>query len=244
MAERWQRPSGSAAVMNQRIEPTDSLDDFPTPPWATRALVELVLRPRRLASSHQFCWEPACNRGSMADPLRAYFRRVIATDIHHYGYSSLHAVGDFLDRAFTNEMPSADWIITNPPFRLALEFAERALDLTNFGVALFARSNWIEGQERYLRLFKDRMPSIVAHFAERVPLVKGYVDGEDERGGYDPDASSATAYSWFVWIAPDSPPARSELVIIPPGQRQALEHPTDRRCFAKRRHTPLFGELA
>lgn len=30
----------SSAVMQQRSEPRDSLDDFPTPPWATRALCE------------------------------------------------------------------------------------------------------------------------------------------------------------------------------------------------------------
>ncbi|MGH8525505.1 MAG: SAM-dependent methyltransferase, partial [Gammaproteobacteria bacterium] len=28
----------SHAVMAQRLEPKDSFDDFPTPPWATRAL--------------------------------------------------------------------------------------------------------------------------------------------------------------------------------------------------------------
>ena len=33
----------SHAVMAQRVEPKDSADDFPTPPWATRALVEHVL---------------------------------------------------------------------------------------------------------------------------------------------------------------------------------------------------------
>jgi hypothetical protein len=33
----------SYAVMAQRIEAQDSLDDFPTPPWATRALIEHVL---------------------------------------------------------------------------------------------------------------------------------------------------------------------------------------------------------
>jgi hypothetical protein len=29
--------------MAQRVEPASSLDDFPTPPWATRALIEYVL---------------------------------------------------------------------------------------------------------------------------------------------------------------------------------------------------------
>lgn len=30
----------STAVMQRRVEAHDSLDDFPTPPWATRALCE------------------------------------------------------------------------------------------------------------------------------------------------------------------------------------------------------------
>lgn len=33
----------SHAVMAQRIEAKDSPDDFPTPPWATRALCEYIL---------------------------------------------------------------------------------------------------------------------------------------------------------------------------------------------------------
>ena len=33
----------SHAVMAQRSEPKDSPDNFPTPPWATRALLENVL---------------------------------------------------------------------------------------------------------------------------------------------------------------------------------------------------------
>ena len=33
----------SHAVMSQRTEAKDSPDDFPTPPWATRALMEYVI---------------------------------------------------------------------------------------------------------------------------------------------------------------------------------------------------------
>ena len=29
--------------MAQRVESKDSLDDFPTPPWATRALIEHII---------------------------------------------------------------------------------------------------------------------------------------------------------------------------------------------------------
>ena len=33
----------SHAVMAQRVEAANSLDNFPTPPWATRALIEHVI---------------------------------------------------------------------------------------------------------------------------------------------------------------------------------------------------------
>ena len=33
-------PNRTSAVMQSRREPHDSLDDFPTPPWGTRALLE------------------------------------------------------------------------------------------------------------------------------------------------------------------------------------------------------------
>jgi hypothetical protein len=36
----------SHAVMAQRTEPKDSPDDFPTPPWATRALIEHIFDAR------------------------------------------------------------------------------------------------------------------------------------------------------------------------------------------------------
>ena len=55
----------SHAVMAQRSEPRNAPDDFPTPPWATRALCEHVLhRPASLQDKH--CLEPACGAGHMA----------------------------------------------------------------------------------------------------------------------------------------------------------------------------------
>ena len=50
----------SHAVMSQRIEPRGSLDDFPTPPWATRALMEHILNGNDIKKDS--CWEPACGR--------------------------------------------------------------------------------------------------------------------------------------------------------------------------------------
>ncbi|MCA3246948.1 MAG: SAM-dependent methyltransferase [Azospirillum sp.] len=176
----------SHAVMAQRHEARDSVDDFPTPPWATRALMEHAVIGqgfRRDTLSEMTCWEPACGRGYMAGVLVDYFDSVRVSDIVRY------TENDPLD-FLAPSRAKVDWIITNPPFRLGLEFALTALERAKVGVAIFARSNWGEGVERYRRLFGVHKPAIVAQFVERVPLVKGRVDQK---------ASTATSYSWFVW---------------------------------------------
>ena len=221
----------SHAVMAQRHEAADSLDDFPTPPWAVRALMEYVilpkLRPGRLAvdgpwlsgremmQAEGVAWEPACNRGYMARPLAEYFGRVVATDVHDYGWSGQQRVLDFL---YPGEPRPADlsWIVTNPPFRLAAQFVHRALALDpDYGVAVLVRTSFLEGGERWRTLFQPHPPSIVAQFVERVPMVKGR---------HDPRASTATSYCWLVWI--NGHGGRPAFTWIPPC-RKALERPDD-----------------
>jgi hypothetical protein len=115
----------SHAVMAQRGEPRDSLDDFPTPPWAMRALCE-YLRARGLDLGCMSVLEPACGRGHMARPLAEYFRAVHASDVHPYGHG---AVYDFLQEGSLDPAGGGeiDAIITNPPFRLAEQFASAAI---------------------------------------------------------------------------------------------------------------------
>ena len=76
----------SHAVTAQRIEPKDSQDDFPTPPWATRALIEHILTDKRPLSVMS-CLEPACGAGHMAKVLKEYFGEVRCADAFHYGYA-------------------------------------------------------------------------------------------------------------------------------------------------------------
>jgi hypothetical protein len=179
----------SSAVMAQRREPHDSLDFFPTPLWATRALCEFLGRQH---TEHLDCWEPACGGGHMARPLREYFKHVYATDVCDYGFGSLD---DFLLPRPGGHM-RFDWIVTNPPFRLAQEFAETALHLAMKGVALLVRTQFLESRERYEKLFSKTPPTWVLQFSERVTLLKGRL--------FDPetDDRSATAYCWMIWQLP------------------------------------------
>lgn len=176
----------STAVMQRRVEPHNSLDDFPTPPWATRAACEFLIG-KGLDISAMSVREPCANRGYMVRPLQEHFAEVIASDVHDYGCG--FAVEDYLfghDALFSE----TDITFMNPPFRLAAQFIERALRLSRVGVAAIVRTAFLEGIERYETLYAIRPPWCVAIHSERVPMVKGRVD---------PEVSSATSYSWLFW---------------------------------------------
>ena len=140
----------------------------------------------------------------MAKVLKEYFGEVHAFDAYHYGYSP---VRDFLN--YPRETDSVDWVITNPPFRLAEEFVLRALPIARRGVAILARTVFLESAGRYKTIFQDRPPSKFAQFAERVPMLKGRLD---------PRASTATGYAWLVWEKDAASPPR--LMWVPPCRRQ------------------------
>lgn len=216
-------PSGHSSVMASRREPPDSLEFFPTPPWATRALCEHVLPHLGLADDLPFsaCWDPACGEGHMVEVLLEYFAGGWGTDVFDYGCG--YRVEDFLDEGTVIGCPESGvgpaFIISNPPFRPAALFVHRALTLAPV-VAMLLRTAWLEGVERFETLFRDRPPTLFAPFVERVPMTKGR---------WDPDASTATAYAWFVWVRGAAPRAP---FWIPPGCRRALTRPTDRARFA------------
>lgn len=219
----------SAAVMQQRAEAHDSLDDFPTPPFATRAVCEWLLS-RNENIEQMTCREPAANRGFMARPLAEYFGEVLASDVHDYGAG--YPVEDYLFGPIETLAP-VDFTVTNPPFRLAEEFIARALETSRIGVAMFVRSAFVEGKDRYRRLFKKTPPTHVLQFTERVVLLRNRLvrSGAPDFANIDPvtgkprKASSATSYCWLVWLRWDAPQV-TRFEWIPP-TRLILERPGD-----------------
>ena len=228
-------PSGSTAVMARRTTDaaeTDelrklwrALDFYPTPPWAARAGAELI---KRLDPHARRIWEPACGEGHMADPLRAYFDTVEASDIHFHGYGAVH---DFLgsDPQFFPALGEVDWVVTNPPFLLAADFLRRGLEVANRGVALLCRLAFLESETRYQLLYGDTPVTIVAPFTERVAM---------QLGSWNPKGSTATAYAWFVWIKGSN--VRGQLEPIPPGAKKRLSRLHDVQQFAFKGDTPLL----
>lgn len=271
------KPAGHTAVMADRARgevEADSaqvalwraLEFFPTPPWAARAGGELInaIDPPP-EGQRWWAWEPACGEGHMAHGLADYFERVHATDIHDHGWDGQHGEpADFL--ALDDSHDQLDWIVTNPPFGLAAEFVAAGLRRARRGVAILARLALFESAGRYPLFFADapdgprpsasgppdptrpgRAPGLyaIAPFFERVPMTLGR---------WDPKASTATAYAWFVWLQPRAAAdiarrtrrfmgPRPEVWPIAPGTRDRLTKPDDVRRFAKAGAAPLLEGL-
>lgn len=225
--ERKEAINGARAIAHNRIEPDDSLNYFPTPPWATRALIEVVL-PHLGIHNLSTAWEPACGEGHIAEVLKEYCSAVCATDIHNYGYGDGEdGVLDFLAEGVENRC-HAQWLVTNPPFGdTTIPFIQQALRLAHVGVAMLVRSQWVvEGIERYNEIFRDTPPTLCAFFVERCPIHKGR---------FEPEGDTMTAYCWLAWVK-DMPPQPP--FWIPPGQRERLTKPDDAERFTTHPVTP------
>jgi hypothetical protein len=130
-------------------------------------------------------WEPACGDGAISRVLTEYGHTVVSTDLvdRGFGYGGV----DFLaERALR-----ADDLITNPPYELADDFAVHALELGVRKMALLCRLAWLEGKDRYDRLYSHHKLARVWVFSPRQTLWRGDEDTEDDGG--------MTAYAWFVF---------------------------------------------
>lgn len=195
----------SSAVMQQRHEAPDSFDDFPTPPWGTRAAVEIIRgRFEGEAITGMDVREPCANRGFMVRPLAETFCCVHPSDVFDYG--SGYPLVDYL---FPGEMIGADWTFMNPPFNLAVEFILKSFQTPFWrGTAAIVRTGFLESNNRFERLFSERPPTLVAQFVERVVMHKGVLRDPDVAywtGAEWKKPSTATSYCWLIWCR-DIPP--------------------------------------
>jgi len=150
-------------------------DCYDTPHVAVHALRRCERLPRLI-------WEPACGTGNIVSVLRAAGHDVIATDLNDRGCPNSTNRIDFL---LPIDCP-CDAIVTNPPFALAEEFVEVALERAPL-VIMLLRLAFMES-ERRSGLLEDRNLARVHVFANRLPDMSG-------RGA----VNCGMAMAWFVW---------------------------------------------
>jgi hypothetical protein len=178
----------------KRFADLDGPDFFPTPAWATYALVD----NERLRGT---IWECACGDGAMSHVLEAVSQHVISSDLYNRGY------GDGgID--FIGAKRRADNIITNPPYNAAEAFVRTGIAQAKQKFALLLRLAFLEGANRANTIFTKAPPARVWVFSERIT----FYPKDAERKG-----SGTTAYAWFVWDK--DAPSRTELKWFKPGYK-------------------------
>ncbi len=187
--------NGGFKPTTKRFADLSGPDFFPTPSWATFALVD----NERFVGE---VWESACGNGAMSKVLETSARSVKSSDLYERGYGESGV--DFLqaDR-------SADNIVTNPPYNAAEGFVRSGVRLARRKFALLLRLAFLEGANRANTIFADCPPSRVWVFSERITF---YPAGAVQQG------TGTTAYAWFVWDKDTQ--GGTELKWFKPGYKQ------------------------
>jgi len=178
----------------KRFADINGPDFFPTPAWATYALIDNE-------PFHGDIWECACGDGAMSDVLEKTGQSIISSDLYNRGYGDVGV--DFLETE-----KNASNIITNPPFNSAESFVHHASKIARNKFALLLRLAFLEGGNRENTIFSKIPPARVWVFSERITF---YPSGAERK------SSGTTAYAWFVW---DKEATGTELRWIKPGYKK------------------------
>jgi hypothetical protein len=160
----------------RRFADIDGPDFYPTPSWATFALIDNEGFPGSI-------WECACGDGAMTRVLEMQNSNCFSSDLYDRGFGEAGV-------DFTVQSKNFDNIITNPPYNSAEAFVSAGLRCAQRKFALLLRLAFLEGANRQKSIFSVSPPSRVWVFSERITF---YPKNAEVKG------SGTTAYAWFVW---------------------------------------------
>lgn len=170
---------------NHSSEERESNDYYATHPDAINYLKKKIELPHLIL-------EPACGEGHLSERLKELGHEVMSYDIVDRGYGEVQNFFEMLTAPTDKEFA----IVTNPPYKYAMEFVSHSLELVSDGmmVCMFLKTTFLEGKRRYNKLFRFTPPLCVLQFVERILCAKnGDFDAMRAKGG------SAAAYAWFIW---------------------------------------------
>lgn len=156
----------------------ESNDYYATDPIAAELLLDIEIINN--------VWEPACGEGHLSKVFEHAGIKVLSTDLIYRGYGEKEPI-NFLQ--CTNKWHGD--IVTNPPFKHAVEFIEKALELVqnDAKVIMFLKLQFLEGQARK-RLFTKYPPKTIYISSSRIECG---MNGIFMNG-------SAICYCWYMWV--------------------------------------------
>lgn len=181
--------------MASRVEPSDSLDYFPSAPWMGRSIGEVLDRLGLPKGS--LAEDPAAGEGHLLHGMADVWPHVQGFDV--WPHKSRGALPDPVQRDyladFADRGERPDWSISNPPFGDKTEpFIRKAVARSRIGAAMLLQLRLKEGPGRY-RLFHDCGLYATANMPRRRAGLR--------KGVWVPGQSTATAYAWFIFVRPD-----------------------------------------
>ena len=184
-----------SSITHRRVIEGGGADYYPTPAWATRALLHYEKFQGVIV-------EPCCGDGAMSEVLRETGCRIVSSDLHDRGYGKLRDVF-----SYESEVEN---IVTNPPFNIAEQIILHMMPLFQRKMALFLLTAFLESVSRYNKIYAIHPPSRVHVFTKRVTL---YPASQPEKA-----TGGTTSYAWFVWER--EKPNKTELNWIAPNKGQ------------------------
>ena len=143
-------------------------------------------------------WEPAAGNGNLSNYLCEHGYNVIASDLKYRGCTDGSIIDglDFLTTYPYNKFKGAAAhpyvILTNPPYSLATEFIEHALNILPNGGLYIALMNitYLHGIDRYKRVYSKGTLREVYVFSKKIHVYKNNIPT-----GH----TSMCVYAWYVF---------------------------------------------
>jgi len=189
-------------------------DAYCSPLWTVRRLIENSNAdhdpdgPRLLEVDGPWL-EPGAGEGHIIRAVREFrpelrftavdVREECSTLLKRLGNIQVHCPRDFFNWTIRSRQKYTV-TITNPPFRLALEFIECAMRVTTHAVIMLLRFNFLGSEKRH-PFFREHMPHRAYLLPNRPPFTAD--------GGTD-----SIEYAWYVWLLDQPPAQRCEVELL------------------------------
>ena len=155
-------------------------DNYETPAWCVESLTKII-------NVEGTVLEPCCGCGSICRELLRLLSdkiQLTAIDVRDTGYGRQE---NFFDHEDTY-----DWMIINPPFKKSTEFLLHAYSHARKGVAVFQRSQWLEGIGRRRDMWKNAWLTDLRMFVHRVGCFQEGQITDIKQGGM-------LTFAWFIF---------------------------------------------
>lgn len=185
----------------------DELEALETPKWAAEEILRQEICTRRVI-------DPNCGKGALSDAAMNAGYDVTANDIFNWGYEHQDFTLDFLspeaDHHIGRTVNNAT-VIMNPPFKLSVEFFEKAKALGARKIIMFQNFSFKTSIKRR-EFWAKYPPSRMYICAERATCWRFDIPEHKRRG------TTSKTFCFYVWDGFNNQAPTTHLIYKPEGR--------------------------